>query len=143
VKRIAGLLIALTLATAGTALAQRGMGMPMPDHWLSADSLAKAVGVTDAAVVAKVAPHLAEVDKVLAAVAAERRKMMEAMQAGGGRPDQAAMQAMRTQAEENQKAVDQHLAAVRDALPEPNRAAFDALAKPNVRPRGRMGGGPQ
>ena len=47
---------------------------------------------------------------------------------------------------ETQKALDAHLGAVREALPEANRAAFDALQKPTVQMRGRrpggMGGGP-
>jgi transposase len=116
-------------------------GNPPPDHWLSADSVAKVVGVTDAALTAKIAPHLAEVDRVLKAVAEERQKMMAAMQAGGGRPDQATMAAMREKNQANQASVDAHLKAVRDLLSPEQQVKFDALQKPRLMmgPGGRRG----
>ncbi len=136
-SRVSGMLVALLVATASTAAAQGGgRGMALPDHWLSADSLSKAVG-GDAALAAKVAPHLAEVDKVLKAAADERGKMM----AGGGRPDQATMEAMRTKAAEWQKAIDTHLGVIRSGLDAKQQAAFDALQKPQVMGGGRRGGG--
>jgi hypothetical protein len=136
-----GMLFALTVASASVALAQGGGGMRMapPDHWITADSLAKAVG-GDAAVAKKAAPHLAEVDKVMKAAAEERSKMMS----GGGRPDQATMDAMRAKGAEWQKSIDEHLKMIRDGLNEKQQAAFDALQKPTMMRGGRGGrmGGP-
>ena len=142
-SRMLGTLFALTVASASVALAQGGGGMRMapPDHWITADSLAKAVG-GDAAVAQKAAPHLAEVDKIMKSAVEERSKMMPA---GGGRPDQAAMDAMRAKGAEWQKAIDEHLKMIRDGLNEKQQAAFDALQKPTMmrgRGQGRMGGGP-
>jgi hypothetical protein len=141
-------LFTLTVASASMALAQGsggggggggmgGMRMAPPDHWITADSLAKAVG-GDAAVAKKAAPHLAEVDKVMKTAADERAKAF-----ANGRPDQATMQAFRGKAEEWQKSVDEHLKAIRDALDAKQQAAFDALQKPQMMRRGGggMGGG--
>jgi len=145
VSRILAALFAMTIASAPAVLAQGGGGMgggmgggrmgPPPDHWITADSLAKAVG-GDAAVAKKAAPHLAEVDKVMKQAADERAKAFQ----GGQRPDQATMQAFRAKAEEWQKAVDEHLKAIRDGLDAKQQAAFDALQKPQMMRR-RMGGG--
>lgn len=146
-KRVAGLSLVFALALAGSALAQGGgmggpggMRPPMQDHWITADSLVKALGITDAKVKDAVAPHLAEVDKILKAVVEERQKMMQGMQGGGGMASMSdsTRQAMMAKNAESQKALDAHLGAVREALPEANRAAFDALQKPALR---RPGGG--
>jgi hypothetical protein len=143
-SRMLGMLFALTVASASVALAQGGGGMRMapPDHWISADSLSQAVG-GDAALAKKVAPHLAEVDKIMKSAADERSKMRSG---GGGRPDQATMDAMRAKGAEWQKAIDEHLKMIRDGLTEKQQAAFDALQKPQMMrgrggPGGRMGGG--
>ncbi|MSR05912.1 MAG: hypothetical protein EXR93_02395 [Gemmatimonadetes bacterium] len=145
-KHAGGLSLVLALL-AGPAVAQGGGGMgrggpPPADHWVSADSLVKALGITDASVSAKVAPHLAEVDKILKTAADERAKMM----GGGGPPDPAVRQAMMGKMTEWQAALDGHYGAVRAALPAASQAAFDALQKPALRrpggPGGRMGGGP-
>jgi hypothetical protein len=138
-SRMLGTLFALTVASASVALAQGGgMRMAPPDHWITADSLAQAVG-GGTAVAQKAAPHLAEVDKVMKAAAEERSKMMS----GGGRPDQATMDAMRAKGAEWQKSIDEHLKMIRDGLDEKQQAAFDALQKPTMMRRGgRMGGGP-
>ncbi len=139
-SRTLGVFFALTVASASVALAQGGGGggmrMAPPDHWLSADSLSKAVG-GDAALAAKVAPHLAEVDKIMKGAADERSKMM----GGGGPPDQAVMQAFRAKGAEWQKALDEHLKAIRDGLDAKQQAAFDALQKPQMMGRGGRGGG--
>ena len=70
-SRMLGVFFAMTVATASMALAQGGGGggmgggamgggrMAPPDHWITGDSLAKAVG-GNAALAGKVAPHLAE-----------------------------------------------------------------------------------
>src|SRR5712671_1755704 len=95
-SRMFAALFTLTVASASMALAQGGGGggrMAPPDHWITADSLSKAVG-GDAAVAQKVAPHLAEVDKVMKQAADERSKAF-----ANGRPDQATMQAFRGKAE--------------------------------------------
>ena len=148
-SRMLTALFAMTIASAPAVFAQGGGGggmsggmgggrMAPPDHWITADSLAKAVG-GDAAVAKKAAPHLAEVDKVMKQAADERAKAFT----GGQRPDQATMQAFRAKAEEWQKAVDEHLKAIRDGLDAKQQAAFDALQKPQMMRRGggRMGGG--
>ncbi|MBI4420046.1 MAG: hypothetical protein HY560_04405 [Gemmatimonadetes bacterium] len=144
-SRMLGTLFTLTLVLTSASLAQGGgmgggMGMRQlpPDHWVTADSLAKAVG-GDSALAKKVAPHLAEVDKILKSAAEERQKMFAGMQAGGGPPDPAARQAMMAKTQEFQTQVDNHLKMVRDLLDAKQQAAFDALQKPMLR-RG-MGGG--
>lgn len=140
--------LAVTLAVASTTLAQGGaMGgggmrqMP-PDHWITADSLAQAVG-GDSTLTARVAPHLAEVDKILKSAADERQKMFAGMQGGGGPPDPATRQALMAKLQEFQTALDSHLKMVRDLLDAKQQTAFDALQKPMLRrgPGGRMGGG--
>jgi hypothetical protein len=59
---------------------------------------------------------------------------------GGGRPDQATMQAFRSKAEGWQKSVDEHLKAIRDGLDAKQQAAFDAIQKPQLMRRGGGGG---
>lgn len=146
--RTAGLSLVLALL-AGPVLGQGGGPpggfQPPPDHWITTDSLMKALGITDAKIKDAVAPHLAEVDKIMKTVAEDRAKMRAAMQAGGGMPSDSARQAMMGKNQEWQKGLDAHLGAVREALPEANRAAFDALQKPAIRMGGvrRMGGGGQ
>src|SRR5204863_353486 len=97
-----------------------------------ADSLSKAVG-GDAALAGKVAPHLAEIDKLLKTVSEERAKMMPA---GGGPPDQSAMQGMREKMMGYRTQVDTHLKAIRDLLDgkqpaEPVGATGAALVEPS------------
>ena len=141
-SRVFAAVFAISIVSAPVAMAQggRGMGggrMAPPDHWITADSLAKAVG-GDASVAQKAAPHLAEVDKVMKQAADERSKAF-----ANGRPDQATMQAFRAKAEDWQKSVDEHLKAIRDGLDAKQQAAFDALQKPQMMRRGggKMGGG--
>ena len=138
-----GSFLALTMALASTAFAQGGGGggmgrmggmRPPADHWITADSLSRAVG-GDASLAGKVAPHLAEVDKIMKTAADERAKMMPA---GGGPPDQAAMQGMREKMAGYRSQLDVHLKAIRELLDAKQQAAFDALEKPMQR-RG-MGG---
>ena len=149
-SRMLGTLLALTLAAASTTLAQGGGGggggmggggmrQPPPDHWITADSLSKAVG-GDAALAAKLAPHLAEVDKIMKDAVAERQKMM----GGGGPPDPAMRQQMMTKMQGYQEQLDTHFKAIHDLLDAKQQAAFDALQKPTMMRRGggRMGGGP-
>ena len=135
--RTLAVLLFLTLGGASAAVAQGGrMRMAPPDHWITGDSLAKAVG-GDASVAQKAAPHLAEVDKVMKAAADERGKMFT-----GGRPDQATMEGFRSKAQEWQKSIDEHLGMIRASLDARQQAAFDALQKPMMMGRGRgMGGG--
>jgi hypothetical protein len=127
-------LVICFLVPAPPAMAQ-GMRMAPPDHWITADSLAKAVG-GDATVAQKAAPHLAEVDKVMKQAAEERSRMF-----AGGRPDQATMQGFRAKAQVWQTSLDEHLTMIREGLDERQRAAFDALQKPQVMMRGGRGMG--
>lgn len=137
-SRMFAALFTLTIASASMAFAQGGgmggMRMAPPDHWITADSLAKAVG-GDASVAQKAAPHLAEVDKVMKEAAEERSKAF-----ANGRPDQATMQAFRGKAQGWQKSVDEHLKAIRDGLDAKQQAAFDAIQKPQLMRRGGGGG---
>jgi hypothetical protein len=130
--RMLAVLLSLMPAGASATLAQGGrMRMAPPDHWITGDSLAKAVG-GNASLAQKAAPHLAEVDKVMKAAAEERGKMFK-----GGRPDQAAMEGFRSKAQEWQKSIDEHLGMIRAGLDARQQAAFDALQKPMMMGRNR------
>ncbi|MBI4499802.1 MAG: hypothetical protein HY700_01450 [Gemmatimonadetes bacterium] len=136
-SRMLAVLFTLVMAGASVALAQGGRMGPPPDHWVTADSLSKAVG-GDAALAQKVAPHLAAVDKIMKQAADDRAK---AFTPGAGPPDQATMEATRTKMQDYQTQIDSHLTMIRDGLDAKQQAAFDAIQKPMVMRRGGMGGG--
>ncbi len=125
------------------ALAQQpGMGRmgPPPDHWMTLDSLAQAVGLT-ADQRTKVAPHYDELNAVIKKAAARRTAFRQAMGGGGGMgemsPEQREamrpkMDSMRTEMEGLQHVADEHYAAIRALLTADQQTKFDALPKPQV-----------
>lgn len=124
------------------ALAQQpGMGGgrmgPPPDHWLTLDSLALAVGLT-ADQRPKVAAHYDELNAVMKK-AADRRVLFRQSMGPMGQmtPEQRqAMQpkvdSMRTAMEGLQQQADTHYGAIRALLTAAQQAKFDALPKPQV-----------
>lgn len=141
-SRFPAVLLGLAVLVASPLAAQgrMGRGAPPPDHWVTADSLAIVVGLTDRAVIDQLAPHLAGVDKVLKSAADERQKMMAARQQGGGPPDPATMQVMREKMQGFEAALSSHYQAIRGLLTPEQQGRFDALQKPALQPMRRMGG---
>ena len=148
-KRMLGLIGMLTVAAAGGAQGQggggsgggtgrdmgTGRGRQVADHWISPDSLIAMLGITDPAIAGKITLHLAEVDSAMKEAAEERKRNVERRGLPG------AAQAMGVQLDRLQGRIRVHLNEVRKALPKENRAAFDRLEKPDVRPaklRGRL-----
>ena len=133
--------VALTVA-AGAAHAQGGPGprQPPPDHWMTIDSVATAVALTEAQRPAFL-EHYDALNAVMKRAAEARVTFREEM--GGNRPTPEAMQAFRTKLETMQKELDQHHSAMRAQLTEEQQGKFDALAKPDVQIRmgGRRPGG--
>jgi hypothetical protein len=82
--------------------------IPSPG-WMTPDSLARAVGLTDSAALEQIAPHLEAIQLALTR----------------GRNDPAL-------GEVYQQRIDAHLVQIRQLLPEENRAAFDRLQKPRT-----------
>jgi hypothetical protein len=139
-------MLTLFLAVTSTAvLHAQGGGMgggqfgPPPDHWMTLDSLAQAVGLT-ADQRAKVAPHYGELNGVMKK-AADRRIAFRQSMGGMGmmqmtqaqrdsmRPK---MDSMRTEMEGLQQQADEHYGAIRALLTAAQQAKFDALPKPRV-----------
>ncbi|HEY2824672.1 MAG TPA: hypothetical protein VGI83_03920 [Gemmatimonadales bacterium] len=115
---------ALVVAMAAPAMAQGGMGgqgRGGRDHWMTADSLIAAVGVTDSAAKAGVTMHLTELNAVYKA----RMDAMMAARNGGARPDSAAMAKWQTDAMT-------HYDAIGKLLNPAQKTKFDALTKPQL-----------
>lgn len=144
------LLAACLFAPAAPALAQEpgAMGQrrfaPPPDHWMTLDSLADAVGLT-ADQKPKVGQPYTALNGVLKDAAARRAALRQQMQAGQGsfQPGQeptpemrARMDSVRVEFEGYQAEADQWLAAIRNLLTPAQQAKFDALAKPQLARRG-------
>jgi hypothetical protein len=115
---------------------------PPPDHWMTIDSLAQALGLT-ADQRAKVTPPYTALNGVLRDAAARRQAMRQRMQ-GGFRPGQAPtpemrarMDSARVEFEGFQAEADEWLAAIRNLLTAAQQAKFDALPKPVVAMRMR------
>src|SRR5438128_3428873 len=125
------------------ALAQQpGMGggrmAPPPDHWLTLDSLAQAVGLT-AEQRPKVAAHYDELNAVMKKAADLRVRYRQAMgdsMAQSTEGQRLALQLrldrMRTEMGGLQQQVDTHYGAIRALLTAAQQAKFDALPKPVV-----------
>jgi len=147
-RRILTLFLAVTSAA---VLRAQGGGMgggqfqPPPDHWLTMDSLAQAVGLT-ADQRAKVAPHYAELNAAVKK-AADRRAAFRASMGGSiaqMTPEQRQamrpkMDSVRTEMDVLQQEADTHYGAIRALLTPEQQAKFDALPKPRVAMR-RPGG---
>jgi hypothetical protein len=108
---------------------------PPPDHWMTIDSLAQAVGLT-ADQKTKVVPPYTALNGVMRDVAARRQALRQQMQ-GSFMPGQepthemrARMDSVRAEMEGFQAEADQWLAAIRNLLTPAQRTKFDALPKP-------------
>lgn len=151
-RRVVPFLAVLTglCAVALPAAAQSG-GMRQgfrapPDHWLTMDSLATAVGVT-AQQKAGVQAHFDSIQVLYKQATAARQKMRQQFQSGE-RPSRDQMQQTRTDIEHMQQAVDAQYNELRALLTADQQAAFDKLPKPHVAMRrggmrgsGMRGGG--
>ena len=140
-RRILTLFLAVTSAA---VLRAQGGGMgggqfqPPPDHWLTMDSLAQAVGLT-ADQRGKVAPHYAELNAAVKK-AADRRGAFRASMGGSMAqmtPEQRQamrpkMDSVRTEMDALQQEADTHYGAIRALLTPEQQAKFDALPKPRV-----------
>jgi hypothetical protein len=137
----------LTLLTI-PALAQDPGGMggqrrfqPPPDHWMTIDSLAQAVGLT-ADQKPKVAQPYTALNGVMHDAAARREAIRQQMQGTfipGMQPTpeiRARMDSVRVEMEEFQAEADQWLAAIHNLLTPAQQAKFDALPKPRLARRG-------
>jgi len=129
------------LAQEPGAGAQRRFGPP-PDHWMTLDSLAQAVGLT-AEQKPKVAQPYTALNAVVKDVAARRQALRQQMQGSfvpGQEPTpemRAKMDSVRTEMEGYQQEADQWLAAIRNILTPAQQTKFDALPKPQFTRRPR------
>ena len=119
----------------GAAGPPRRFGPP-PDHWMTLDSLAQAVGLT-AEQKPKVAQPYTALNGVMKDVAARRQALRQQMQGSfipGQEPTpemRAKMDSVRTEMEGYQAEADQWLAATRNLLTPAQQTKFDALPKPS------------
>lgn len=124
---------------------------PPPDHWMTMDSLAQAVGLT-AEQRTKVTQPYTALNGVMRDVAARRQALRQRMQGSfvpGQEPTpemRARMDSVRTEMEGFQAEADQWLAAIRNLLTPAQQTKFDALPKPQFvrrppRSTGPGGGG--
>ena len=126
---------------------QRRFGPP-PDHWMTIDSLAQAVGGLSADQKAKVAQPYTALNGVMKDVAARRAALRQQMQGSfvpGQEPTpemRARMDSVRTEMEGYQAEADQWLAAIRNLLTPAQQTKFDALPKPQFIRRPPRGTGP-
>ena len=114
---------------------QRRFGPP-PDHWMTIDSLAQAVGLTPDQKT-KVAQPYTALNAVVHDVAARRMALRQQMQGSnfvsGQEPTpemRARMDTVRTEMEGLQAEADQWLAAIRNLLTPAQQIKFDGLPKP-------------
>jgi len=126
---------------------QRRFGPP-PDHWMTIDSLAQAVGLTADQKPKVLQPYTA-LNGVMKDVAARRMALRQQMQGSGFVPGQeptpemrARMDSVRTEMEGFQAEADQWLAAIRNLLTPAQQLKFDALPKPQFIRRPPRGTGP-
>lgn len=114
---------------------------PPPDHWMTIDSLAQAVGLT-ADQKPKVAQPYTALNGVMKDAAARRQAIRQQMQGSfvpGQEPSpemRAKMDSVRAEMDGFQAEADQWLAAIRNLLTPAQQAKFDALAKPQLTRRG-------
>lgn len=114
---------------------------PPPDHWMTIDSLAQAVGLS-ADQKPKVTQPYTALNGVMKDAAARRQAIRQQMQGSfvqGQEPSpemRAKMDSVRAEMEGFQAEADQWLAAIRNLLTPAQQAKFDALAKPQLTRRG-------
>jgi hypothetical protein len=108
---------------------------PLPDHWLTLDSLAQAVGLT-AAQKTKITPAYTALNGVMKDAAARREAIRQQMQGSfipGQEPTpemRARRDSIRVEMAGFQAEADQWLAAIRNQLTPEQQTKFDALPKP-------------
>ncbi len=141
------LLFTLTFDSAVAQGPGPGRLQPPPDHWLTLDSLAHAVGLT-AEQRTKVAEPYTALNGVMRDAAAKRAELRHQFHGGAGfqpgmepTPEQRArMDSVRAQFEAFQTEADEWYQTMRNLLTPEQQAKFDALPKPRVamrrRPRG-------
>src|SRR6266545_643574 len=140
-------LAAITLLVVSTAVPGRAQDagarrfQPPPDHWMTLDSLAQAVGLT-ADQKTKVAQPYNALNGVMKDAAARRAAVRQQMQGSfqpGSAPSpemRARMDSVRGEMEGFQAEADQWVQAIRNQLTAEQQAKFDALPKPVLaRPR--------
>jgi len=130
-RSIPTVVLALGLA-AGAAHAQdrpQGQRPPPPDHWLTIDSIAAAVGLSDAQRPDFVT-HYDALNAVMKKAADERRKVREEL--AGAQPTADQVQTMRSKFEFMQTDLDNHYKELRKLLSADQQAKFDSLPKPRV-----------
>ena len=151
-SRTSLLTLCLAVAVAASAGAQQPGAagpvrrvQPPPDHWMTIDSLAQAVGLS-AEQKAKVTPAYTALNGVMKDAAARRQAIRQQMQGSfvpGQEPTpemRARMDSVRAEMEGFQAEADQWLAAIRNNLTPDQQAKFDALPKPQLARRGGPGG---
>ena len=135
-----------TLVAAGAALGQDpgARRQPPPDHWMTLDSLAQAVGLT-ADQRTKITPPYNALNGVMKDAAA-RRMAIRQQRPGGFQPGsapspemRARMDSVRAEMEGFQAEADQWVQAIRNQLTGEQQAKFDALPKPVLVFRRRPG----
>ena len=140
-RRMLPLALCSVLLVPAVLAQQPGMGMgrmgPPPDHWMTLDSLAQAVGLTTDQR-AKVAPHYAELNAVVKKAVDRRIAVRQSMgPMGPMTPEQREamrpkIDSLRTEMAGLQQQVDTHYGAIRALLTAEQQVKFDALAKPQV-----------
>jgi hypothetical protein len=143
------LVLAATLAAQNPPAPGQGGGggfQPPPDHWMTMDSLASAVGL-DAAQRTAVADPYRALNGVMKQAAEKRAALRQRFQ-GQPRPEpgqpltpeqQALRDSVRAEMEELQSEADMWYGAIRNKLRPDQQGKFDALPKPMVAFRRRMG----
>lgn len=143
-----------TPALAQNPPADPGQGQrrqPLPDHWMTIDSLSQALGLS-AAQRTKITPAYTALNGVMKDAAARRQAIRQQMQGSGMQftpgqeptPEQRArIDSIRTEMEGFQAEADQWVGAIRNNLTAAQQVKFDSLPKPVVMRRGGMGGPPR
>src|SRR5881628_2989521 len=138
-RRMLALALSSVLLVPAARAQQPGMSRmgPPPDHWMTLDSLAQAVGLT-ADQRTKVASHYDALNAVIKK-AADRRILFRQSVGPMGQmtPEQREamrpkMDSMRTELDGLQQQADTHYGAIRALLTAEQQAKFDALPKPVV-----------
>jgi hypothetical protein len=126
---IAALALSLAAAVAQAQAPRQGARPAPPDHWMTIDSLAEAVGLTEVQRPEFVKRYDA-LNGVMKKAADERRKLRE--ESGGGMPSREAAQTLRSKLEFMQTDLDKHYHELRKLLSEDQHERFDALGKPRL-----------
>ncbi len=121
---------------------------PLPDHWMTIDSLSQAL-VLNANQRTKITPAYTALNGVMKDAADRRQAIRQQMQ-GQFTPGQeptpeqrARFDSIRTEMEGFQAEADQWVAAIRNNLTAAQQVKFDSLPKPRLVRQGGMGGQPR